>query len=202
MNNIAFYNQKINIVEGKKSLLKKQYLEAQQNKQDSIDALQNLEKAQAFIQTVAQKTQEQLRYHLQDIVQLALDACFPGEYKFNILFEIKRGQTEARLIFEKNGFEVDPIDASGGGVAELSAFALRIATWTLGKSSNTIILDEPFKAVSLDVRPRAIEILKQLSEHLNIQFIIVTHDNSIVDIADKVFEVKMINNISVVKETT
>lgn len=194
------YASKLDKILGKVSLLTQQQNQAKTKKEELQFIQKHLEEAQVFIQNVAQKTQEQLRFHLQDIIQLALDSCFPGEYEFNVLFEIKRGQTEARLVFMKNGFEVDPIDASGGGVAELAAFALRIATWTLGKTNNTMILDEPFKAVSLDVRPRAIEILKQLSEKLSLQFIVVTHDPSIVDIADKIFEVKLIDNISKVSE--
>jgi DNA repair exonuclease SbcCD ATPase subunit len=200
MNDLNFYNSKLSKTLGVVSVLTKQQTESKSKKEQLQNAQQSLEKAQVFIQTVAQQTQEQLRFHLQDIVQLAMDAVFPGEYEFNVIFEIKRGQTEARLVFMKNGFEVDPIDASGGGVAELAAFSLRIATWTLGKTDNVMLLDEPFKAVSLDVRPRAIEILKELSEKLNLQMIIITHDPAIVEMADKVFEVKLVNNISKVKE--
>ena len=100
----------------------------------------------------------------------------------------------------KDNHEVDPMEESGGGAAELSAFALRIASWTLGKTDNVIVLDEPFKAVSADIRPRAIAIMKELSDKLGVQFIMVTHDPSIVEIANKVFEVKIVKKISRVKE--
>ena len=54
---------------------------------------QSIEEAQAFLQGVAQDTQTKLKIHIQDIVQLALDACFPDEYEFTVDFEIKRGST-------------------------------------------------------------------------------------------------------------
>jgi len=154
-------------------------------KQDSLD----LEEAQVILQIVAKETQEQLKYHITDIVQLAIDACFPDEYIFDINFEIKRGKTEASIVFKKNGHNVDPMDDSGGGVVDLASFALRIAAWSLGKTDSVIILDEPFRFLSKDLQPQAAEIMKQLSEKLKLQFIMVTHNKEIVDCSDRVFEI-------------
>lgn len=154
-------------------------------KQDSLD----LEEAQIILQIVAKETQEQLKYHITDIVQLAIDACFPNEYIFDINFEIKRGKTEAYIVFKKNGHDIDPLDDSGGGVVDLASFALRIAAWSLGKTDSVIILDEPFRFLSKDLQPQAAEIMKQISEKLKLQFIMVTHNKDIVDCSDRVFEV-------------
>lgn len=157
----------------------------------------NLEKAQAFIQGVAKDTQEHLRFHIEDLVQLGLDACFPEKYQFQLTFEIKRGQTEARLCFvNAAGHEINPMDANGGGVVDLAAFALRIAAWTLGKTDNLIVLDEPFRFLSKGLRPRAAEIMKELSVRLNLQFILITHDPDIVDVADRVFTVTQEKGLS------
>ena len=165
-------------------------LSASRERQKNVDA------AQAFLQKVAQDTQSQLKYHINDLVNMALSACFPDEYDFDINFEIKRGKTEAELQFIKDGYPVDPMGASGGGCVDLAAFALRIAAWTLDQTNNTLILDEPFKWIDAERRPRAIEILKEISRRLKIQFIIVTHDEKIVDAADRVFEVRLINKVS------
>lgn len=157
--------------------------------EDNKENLASLELAQAFIQQVAKDTQEQLRFQISDIVQLALDTCFPDEYKFTVNFEIKRGKTEASLLFMKDGIEIDPMDASGGGVVDLASFALRIAAWSLGKSDNVIILDEPFRFLSKDLHPKAGLILRRLSEHLKLQIIMVTHSEDIIECAHKVFEI-------------
>lgn len=199
MNQIIDYQAKLHKAIGKRETLTEQLtkntLNLSQLRRDSVA----IDKAQAFIQTVAQQTQEQLRYHIEDIVQLCLDTCFPDEYKFQIIFEIKRGKTEARLCFVKDGYEVSPMDAAGGGVVDLAAFALRIAAWSLGKSDNTIVLDEPFRFLSKDLQPQAGEILQELSRKLGIQFLIVTHVHDIVDAADRVFEVSLKNKISQVR---
>ena len=189
MNNLDFYKDRISKSDIKMSLL----LDKQKNTQEDLNGKKErqkgLEKAQVFLQKVAQDTQGQLRYYVKDIVQLALDTCFPGEYEFDLVYEIKRGKTEAKLLFLSGEEEIDPLDASGGGVVDIAAFALRIAQWTLGSTRNTIILDEPFKHLSDDLQPLGAEVLKQLSDKLKIQFIIVTHRKEITGVADKIFEV-------------
>jgi DNA repair exonuclease SbcCD ATPase subunit len=148
-----------------------------------------LEQALVFVQDVAQKTQSQLGNHIQDVVNTALETCFPGEYQFQLVFEIKRNKTEARLVFMKNGYEINPMEASGGGVVDVASFALRIAAWSLGKTNNTICLDEPMKFLSRDLQPRAGEILQEISRKLGIQFIMVSHVSDIIESADRVFEI-------------
>lgn len=167
-----------------------------QNK-TTFDNLNNriklLEQAQAFLQKVAQDTQSQLKFQIEDIVNLALETCFPNEYEFQLQFNIARGKTDAELVFlsQKTGRPIDPMNASGGGVVDLTAFALRIASYALEQGvDNVIILDEPFRFISRDLQARAGEILKSLSTKLGLQIVMVTHIGQMIDVADKVFEVK------------
>ena len=163
----------------------------------TLDNLNNriklLEQAQAFLQKVAQDTQSQLKFQIEDIVNLALETCFPNEYEFQLQFNIARGKTDAELVFlsQKTGRLIDPMNASGGGVVDLTAFALRIASYALEQGvDNVIILDEPFRFISRDLQARAGEILKSLSTKLGLQIVMVTHIGQMIDVADKVFEVK------------
>lgn len=168
----------------------------QKEKQLNHD-LKLLEDAQVFLQKIAQETQEHLRFQIEDIVNLALETCFPGEYIFQIKFEISRGKTEAELVFldQKTKRQIDPMNASGGGVVDLTTFALRIACYALERGTdNVIVLDEPMKFVSRDLQQRVGEILKTLSERMNLQIIMVSHIGEIIDVADKVFEVKKNEN--------
>lgn len=159
-------------------------LKTKQNRQKAIENIQRL------IQNTAKETQEKLRYHIEDIVNTALDTCFPGEYSFIVDFQIKRGKTEADLYLDKDGERIDPMDSSGGGVVDIVSFALRLSAWTLSKTDNLIVLDEPAKFLSRDLRPLFGSILKTLSEKLNIQILIVTHDEEFIDCADRIFEVR------------
>lgn len=176
------------------------------DKEDVDDTIETLDKeikyseqAQIIIQTVAKQTQQELEYHISDIVSMALDAIFDKPYRFKIKFVIKRNKTECELLFERNGEEFDPMEDSGGGVVQVAAFALRISLWTLQqpRSRNVIILDEPFTFLhNVDYISRAATLLKELSKKLNLQFIIVTDIKELTEEADKIFQVKLKKGIS------
>ncbi len=162
--------------------------------------MEAIEKAQALIQKVAQETQELLTYQINDVVNTALSTCFPDEYEFKIEFEIKREKTEAKLVFMKNGYEINPMMASGGGVVDVASFSLRIASWSLSNFSNTLIIDEGFRFLSRDLQGRAAEILSEISKKLGLQMISVTHSPDLIEKSDKVFSVKLQNGVSKITE--
>ena len=158
-----------------------------------------IEQGQAIIQTTAKETQELLRFHILELVQAGLEACFPGKYNFLLNFEIKRGRTEAKMVLERDGQELDPTDSNGGGLVDIIAFSLRIAVWALSKSSPIIILDEPLKFLSPDLRPFAGEMMRRVSSDLGLQIIMVSHMDALIESADKVFHVRQVDGKSIVK---
>lgn len=164
-----------------------------------------IEEAQVFIQKVAQDTQSQLKINLCQIIQLCIDAVFPGKYIFDIDFTIERNRTVARLLFLKDKNEIDPLSQCGGGIVDLVSFALRIALWSIGKTDNVIILDEPLKNLQpVELNRLGFEVIKNLSKKLGLQFIIVNNSigsENLLDVSDKVFQVSMgQDGISKVKE--
>lgn len=164
--------------------------------------IRNTEDAQMVVQTVAQETQKQLEYHISDMVSLALNAVFDDPYEFKVNFIQKRGKTEAEILFKREGKEIDPMTEAGGGAVDVAAFALRIALWNIRspRSRNTILLDEPFRFLSRELQPKAGEMFQMLSEKLGLQFIVVTHNPDLIEVADKVFKVEIKNGVSRVKE--
>jgi DNA repair exonuclease SbcCD ATPase subunit len=188
------YREKLNQAIGKKDMLTKT-INAKSILLKQLDKTAiNIEKSQVIAQNVAKNTQENLRYHIEDIVQLALDAVFPDQYIFSVEFVIKRGKTEACISFSKDGSKVDPMIGSGGGVVDVAAFALRLAAWSLSTTDNVMILDEPGKWISKDLIPKFAVIVKNLSKRLGLQFLIVTHIKELTENADKVFEVSLLKN--------
>jgi len=151
------------------------------------------EQAREVIRTVALETQEQLQYHIGDITSLALEAVFTNPYALTAEFVQRRNKTECDLYFERDGERVDPISASGGGAVDVAAFALRIASWSMNhpKTQNVIILDEPMRFLSEAYQEKASMMIKEVSEKLGIQFVIVTHEPTLAAGADKVFETRL-----------
>jgi len=160
------------------------------------------EKAREIIREVGLKTQQQLQFHISDVVSSALDAVFDNPYELKVEFVQRRNKTECDLIFKRGELEIDPIEASGVGAIDVASFALRIASWSMmrPKTRNVIILDEPFRYLSTNYQEQASAMIKEISQKLGIQFIIVTHEETLTTNADKVFEVGIRKGISNVKE--
>lgn len=125
----------------------------------------------------AMMVQESIQKHVAKLVSECLEYVFDEPYEFKILFEEKRNTTEARLVFLKGDDEVDPMTASGGGVVDVAAFGLRLACLLLTTPSvrKLMIMDEPFRFLSVQYRDRVRALIEQLSEDYDCQFVIVTH---------------------------
>lgn len=141
------------------------------------DASTDSEEAQKTLQLVAQTVQQQAHDRIAGVVTRCLAAVFEDPYEFKVLFEQKRGKTEARLVFVRDGKELDPMTASGGGVVDVAAFALRLSCLMLSRPPvrKVLVMDEPMKFVSERYRERVRQMLEGLSHDLGVQMIFVTH---------------------------
>lgn len=147
-------------------------------------------KAREVINIVAKDTEQQLEMRITNIVTMALAAVFPDPYEFKLVFNERRNQTEADLLLVRNGEELSPVDGAGGGVLDVVSFALRIAVLLMSGYRRVIILDEPFRHLSADLQSKASEMMKMLSDKLGIQFIMVSHEDGIIDCADNIITIK------------
>lgn len=182
-----------NIERGKQAQLETSIASITTRVKRSNVTLQRYEKAREIVRKVGLDTQQQLQYHIGDITSLALEAVFDDPYELVVEFVQRRNRTECDLYFSRDDNQVDPISASGGGAVDVAAFALRIASWSMQtpRTRNTIILDEPMRFLSVDKQEKASRMIKELSDRLGIQFIIITHEDTLAQYADKTFEVKI-----------
>lgn len=149
-----------------------------QEEHDSLVVdVEHAQSAQNTLQHIAQGVQQQAHARISEVVTKCLTAVFDDPYQFRIDFDRKRGKTEARLVFTRDGMDVDPLTASGGGMIDVAAFALRVACLALHrpKLSPVLVLDEPFKFVSENYRMNVRTMLEEISSELKIQIVMVTH---------------------------
>jgi len=197
-----------------KLIAKVNHLKGQQNKvinliKQSRKRLQNLsiqqndiDEALQIARVVGLETQKSLQYHISHVVTNALKAVFGEDsYELQIEFVERRNKTECDLYFVRDGKKFSPMEASGGGVVDLASFALRVAVWSMKrpKLRNVIILDEPLRFLSKDLQEKASLIISELSNQLDIQFIIVTHEEELTEAADRLFVVRQRNGQSYVE---
>lgn len=157
------------------------------------------EQAQVIIQEVAQLTQEQLRYQISELVTLAMASIFSDPYELEIDFVQRRGRTETDLWFVRNGKKVKPMESVGGGAVDVASFALRVALWSLSRprSCSTLILDEPLKFLKGgDLPEKGALMIKEISERIGLQIIMVSHIPDQIEGADQRIYVSQRNGVS------
>jgi hypothetical protein len=144
---------------------------------DAQEKVRDLVEAQQVIQTVAQGVQEQAHARISGVVTRCLQAVFGPMCEFRILFERKRGKTEARIVFMEDGHELPPKEAAGGGMVDVAAFALRLVSMSLTKPRlrKVLVLDEPFRFVhGAGNRERVAELVETMSEEYGVQVVMST----------------------------
>ncbi len=190
---------------GEQKLLKKQIktavIDSKKLKKEKI----RIEEAHQLLKQAANDTQKQLEYFIEDFVTTALNAVMDDKYKFVVRFGDSRGKTTCNFYFEFNGHLVHPFDHSGLGAADIAALALRVLSWKISQKyynyRNLLILDEPFNRLKgREENKRAIELLKDLSQKLDLQIITISDERAsredILQASDKLFLIKKIKNRS------
>jgi DNA repair exonuclease SbcCD ATPase subunit len=127
---------------------------------------------------------------------MAMASVFPDPYEFRVRFIQRRNRTECDLFFVKNEEECDPLTAAGGGAVDVAGFALRVAVWSLKKTRNVFILDEPFRFLSVNLQAKCSAMMKEISDKLKVQVILVSHLPNIIESADKVFKIENVKGES------
>ena len=179
-----------------RDLLKKQLAESIVDLEKLNNYYNSALKARTILQMIAANVQKNLQDHFSKLVSMALESVFDNPYKFLVEFEEKRGKTECKLLFERDGHKIDPLSSSGGGPIDIACFALRIAFLIVSTNRKIIILDEPFKNLRSTLHEAAGNMVKHLADKLGIQFIIITHLDSMIHTGDKIIEIENIKGIS------
>lgn len=137
-----------------------------------------LHELQQLTQHIAASCQQRVHKQICEVVSACLAAIFPNPYTFHIRFVSKRGRTEAVPVFARNGSEVAPLDAAGGGVVDVSVFALRLASIVSASPSirRVLVLDEPWRFVAKALRPKLATMVETLSKKMKCQIILTTHE--------------------------
>jgi len=156
---------------------------SQKKEEKTIQALDqhlnDIETARNIVQIVAQNIEQQAHKKIAYVVSACLQAVFPDKkYSFKIRFDRKRSRTEAKLVLMNDGNEIeDPMESESGGVLDVASFALQLSALLLMKPPvrRILILDEPFKYVSVQYRNNVNQLIESLAEEFGIQFLIVTH---------------------------
>lgn len=157
---------------------KKMYYDSTNKIAELEDEKDSIIEAIRIVQVVAENTQQKAHAQISGIVTKCLQYVFGEEYEFEIQFKQARNKTVPELVFRKFGRDTDPLEETGGGVVDVLAFGLKLASLmlTVPRNERILFLDEPFKHLSEGFVPKIIECLHDLSKKMDFQFIVITQN--------------------------
>ena len=167
------------------------------------DRVGEMVKARWVLTEVATLTQKRFKEKVETLVTMAIRSVFDRPFQFLLEFERKRNKMECRPeikeLVDGKSRTFDPSEDMGGGIVDIISFALRVVLWSLEnpRSRSVIVLDEPMKNLGKLVS-LAGQVLKEISHRLNFQLLIVTHEEELIEIADRAYYVKHDGNKSIV----
>lgn len=148
-------------------------------------------KVQLVLQIAANEIQNNLKIFISGINQQALDLTFPG-YKFNMEFTTKNNVSFAGIFITNHGRKQKPMDSNGGGMGNIIAMCSQMGAKKMSMTRNVIMADQPMKDLSKGPKEiAAMDMLKTISQEMNLQYIMISHIDSQIETADKTITVKI-----------
>lgn len=160
-----------------------------------VDNMKMLDKAKSFLINFSEHSRARIKNKLERIVNSALSGIFDDKLmEFKLIPNRTKRGLDYDVYLETNKQLTPLTDSKGGGVLDIVALSLKIAFLRLYRNFNrqTMILDEPFKNLDATRVPKAVMWLKQISEKMQIQFIIVSHCKELIEKSDVVYETNLI----------
>lgn len=153
--------------------------------------LLQLEKAKALILEIAKQTKEEIKEYIENIVTNALQMIYGDDFSFEMHIEQKRDQEEIYFYLAgKDGTLLEPRkDVTSGGMLDIISLSLHLAILSLTDAEPILFLDEPLKFLG-KYSYMGGELLKEFAKEFGLQIFMITHDEELMKIADKVFIIK------------
>lgn len=164
--------------------------ELKQEKEARQENLKHITQASKFFTLVSMEIHKELKQIFENLGTMGLQTVFNRAYEVQLDQEIKRKQPEIKILTTKNGTDFDdPLEDGGHGCVDTLGVVLRIILHSIDSKQTQpfFLLDEPGRNVSVGFKEAFSELLKKLSEDLGIQFIVITHDQSLTKKADRKF---------------
>lgn len=156
-----------------------------------------------FIEKCANHERSIVKDKVESVITDALKEIYGNEYSILFDYSMKRNKTSVDIYLTKHtkfGDIVRKQDGFGGGVSDVISLPLKLLVlMALKNNSKILIADEPGKHMDERIDKFGF-FLKNVSEKLHIQLIVLTHHESLSEFADSVYNVSIKDQITTLIE--
>lgn len=144
----------------------------------AMDVAAAVDAAAAIILNAAEEIHTRLQQQIAEVVSACLQSVFGTGHVARLHVVSMENRQELRLELTKGGESVDIMDGSGGAVVDVAAWAIRLACFHLHRPHlrRTLVLDEPFRCVSIPQSREVAAMLQSMVQRYAVQVVIVTHN--------------------------
>lgn len=148
--------------------------------------------ALAVLQELEGAWRRSFESRLSSVVSDGLTAIFGEEIKLEVKSTVKRDATSMQLVLTQGDIEIDDIvGGTGGSLVSVLDVLLKILLLVSAPDlRRVLVLDEAFRMVEARHLPALGQLLRELSDRLSMQFILVSHETELLDAADVVYSVE------------
>ena len=157
-----------------------------------------LKELKTFLLQVSANYREDICNLFTNLVTEALTSIFEKDIKFEIKLYSYRNEPAIDILVIENELEVDPQKSCGGGVNDIISLVLKMIFIYLKTSNRILILDESLKFLSRNYLEQASSFIRDISERMNLQIILVSHKPELEVGCDNLITIEKENNRSVI----
>lgn len=139
---------------------------------------------------------DEKKQEVQNLVTYGLKSVFDDQdLKFHIDIEPRYNSVHTSFKTEQVGVtQGDVLENFGGGIVNLESFLLRIITLYQTKIGPFLFLDESFANLSNDYSENCSVLLNNLCKQLGLTIFLITHNELLLNSADKVYKASNVDN--------
>lgn len=169
-----------------------------------LSELESEENSYKYKIELRQKESEIFKRWLEDSLEKSINSMadvstsalkhiiYDQNLNFKILQEPKYNRIAMKFILEDSDSsgitQGDPVSSYGGGAAVVISLVLRLAIMARLKMANLLLLDESMVALNNAYVPSAASFLRQISEEIGINILMVTHNSEFLSHAHVSYE--------------
>ena len=194
--------EELSIIIKKNLILEEEYLRNilldKENKEKIEKESLVLKELKTFLLQISANYRESICSLFTSLVTEALTSIFEKDIKFEIRLYSYRNEPAVDIAVIEDGLEVDPQKSCGGGINDIISLVLKVIFIYLKNSNRVLILDESLKFLSRNYLEQASSFLRDISERMNLQIILVSHKPELEVGCDNLITIEKENNRSVI----
>jgi len=201
---LADLHRRVERWRGQAELLDRQAEEVQRTRAVLTHDAEIHKEALVILQSLEKKWRGAFEQALATVVSEGLSAVFGRPITIGIESDLKRGVASVNITMTDGDVTTSILGAEGGSVVNVVSFLLRVLLTISVRPPlrRLLILDEPFSHVSAEYRPALCQLLREMAQRLEIQIVLVSHEEELADAAVVTYLVEKPGDEAEVKRLT